>query len=300
MKMLLGLLFSAFVSAPALAVSNYDKIVTQMRALETQYPAYAKVYSIGQNDDGIDILAMRVSVTPDKLDTAKVGHLVVGTHHGNEIYAPAFTMFFLRDLIQRYAATPTADSLKTREYTIVPVLNIDGYNHDTREEHNVDPNRDYPSPCLTQQGGSLKSIRLAMGLFDVRSYVGTVTVHGYDGSLSYPWGIEADSYTSKDQDKFAAMFEKAVEHNHYRAGTSGDMIYPANGTFEDWTYWKHGAWSMLIELRDGAPDDIADTTRAVATYFDELDSSPLTSVPSDANQFLAQCERRHNARPRLE
>jgi carboxypeptidase T len=26
------------------------------------------------------------------------------------------------------------------------------------------------------------------------------------------------------------------------------VIYPANGTFEDFAFWKHGVWTLLFEL----------------------------------------------------
>lgn len=289
-------------TTPSATPTPYAKVVEQMRSLEQQYPAYAKVFSIGTNDDGDDIFALRVSTKPEIVDHQKIGHIVVATHHGNEAGAPAFALYFLDDLIRRYAATPDAEALKTREYTVIPVLNISGFNADERLEHDVDPNRDYPSPCLSQDGGALKSVKVLMDLFQTRTFVGSVTVHGYDGSLSYPWGMVADNYVSKDQDRYDALFAHAAERNNYRSGNGAELIYPANGCYEDWVYWRYGAWSMLVELRDGGPADILATTQAIASYFDELDASPLTSNPSTANQFIGQCldERRNGLPARLE
>ena len=65
-----------------------------------------------------------------------------------------------------------------------------------------------------------------------------------------------------------------------------DAIYPANGTFEDYVYWKHGSWSNLLELRNGSAKDVAATVPAVAKFFELIDSTP-----SSKNQFQANCTR---------
>lgn len=44
------------------------------------------------------------------------------------------------------------------------------------------------------------------------------------------------------------MANKATEMSHYTVGNSTQVIYPADGCYEDYAFWKHGIWSILFEL----------------------------------------------------
>lgn len=282
MKRLLSavMVFSS-LSWAAVPTGRYKTIVDGMQALQAQYPSVSHIFSIGQNDDGVDIYAMRISRSPTVMDGFKIGHLMVSTHHGNELGAPQFTMKFIANLLARYGTDQTLDD---KEYTIVPVLNVSGYNANQRHEKGQDPNRDYPNPCLNTPGGKLKSISLAMKLAGARIYSGSVTVHGYDGSLTYPWGLYADKYETQDDNQYRQIFGKAASFNGYRIGTAAEVVYPANGCYEDWVYWKYGMWSLLLELASGSSTDIDKTVPAIASFYDQLNSSP-----SNQHAFLGKC-----------
>ena len=275
----------AMCANAAPATGRYKAIVDSLQVLQTQYAGISSIYSIGANDDGVDILAMRVSIHPTQMDPQKIGQLVVGTHHGNELKAADFTMAFLTNLLQRYSSSELyRGNLADMEWTVVPVLNISGYNANDRYEHGQDPNRDYPGPCISAKGGKLKSISLMMDVLARRQYVGSLTVHGYAGALTYPWGVDVSDTHSNDQNQFETVTAKAAALAGYRHGTSTDVVYPCDGAFEDYTYWKHGMWSLLLELRDGSASDIKATVAGTSLYFDLLDSSP-----SVKNQLTGQC-----------
>lgn len=278
------ILQSSFAAEPT---GRYKAIVDQLNKLHVQYPNITSIYSIGKNDDGVDILAMRVSLTPAANDPKKIGQLIVGTHHGNEFQAPVFTMAFLTDLLGRYHTSNVyRGNLADMEWHVVPVLNISGYNQNNRYEKGVDPNRDYPGPCVATTTSKLASIRLAQALLASRPFAGSLTVHGYIGALTYPWGIDIGDTHTLDHNQFEAVTAKAARENGYQHGTSTDIVYPCDGSFEDYSYWKHGTWSLLAELRDGSPTDIKNTIKAITVYFDGIDSSP-----SVKNQLKSQCKR---------
>lgn len=282
--LLLLVVTAAVFASPT--TNRYDVITTELKGLEAAHSTIAQIFSIGKNNEGVDILALRVSVTPQQMDPKKVGHLLVATHHGNEPHAALFAIAFIRDLIKRFESDELWTSyLPQSEWTIIPVLNISGYNEDVREEYDIDPNRDYPNPCLPQESvGKLASVQRLMELFDTRTFSGSITVHGYLKSLSYPWGTFATSDKTLDHSEYDRIFAKAARFNGYPYGTGTSVVYSANGCFEDWVYWRHGAWSMLIELDSGSPSDIKKTVRAVASYFDDLSSSP-----SNQHEFSATC-----------
>src|SRR6185369_16347409 len=93
------------VAQAAPPTGRYKTIVDKMNALHQQYPNITSVFSIGQNDDGVDIYGMRVSLTPAANDPKKIGELVVGTHHGNELQAPVQVMYMLGELLKKFSTT---------------------------------------------------------------------------------------------------------------------------------------------------------------------------------------------------
>lgn len=259
------------------AQTRYDKITADLKAMETGAPQVAKVVSIGKNDEGTAIQALRVSLRPEMSDSLRIAHLVVGTHHGNEGAAATTAMAFAKKLVGKFQSGAVyREGLVETEWLIVPVLNISGYNKNSRYERSVDPNRDYPSPCVSQPGGKLKSTTLLRQVFDARAYVGSVTLHGYIGTMTYPWGVNVSDPRTRDHNAFERVTRKAAEVNGYRYGTSTDVVYPADGTYEDWAYWKHGNWTLLIEMKDGSASDVTKTVDAMFVYFNELDQAPST------------------------
>ncbi len=274
------LVVNAWATAATPPTGRYKSIVDQMQALQAKYPSLSSIFSIGQNDEGVEMLAMRISRSPSFADGFKIGHLMVATHHGDESAAPIFAMRFITDLLTRYG---TDQSLDDKEYTVVPVLNVSGYNADSRLERGNDPNRDYSGPC-TAHTPTLKSIRNVLDLAKSRIFSGSVTVHGYAASLTYPWGIYTDNTHTQDHNQFDQIFRKAAQFNGYQVGTASDVVYPANGCYEDYVYWKYGMWSLLLELASGSETDLKGTSQAIASFYDQLSSSP-----SDKNTFLGKC-----------
>ncbi|NDD04525.1 MAG: hypothetical protein EB078_06440, partial [Proteobacteria bacterium] len=250
-------LTSFLFNQAANAKDRYTVIVEKMQAIQKEHASTTALYSIGKNDDGVDIYAMRVSTHPSKMDKNKIGHLIVGTHHGNEGAAADLSLDFLNSLIQRFDSSELyRGQLSDTEWTIVPVLNISGYNENHRHEHGMDPNRDYPGPCISAAGGKLASVKAAMELLASRPFTGSATLHGFVGTFTYPWGIAVKNDHTLDHNRFVEITSKAAEINGYRYGTSTEIVYPCDGSFEDYAYWKHGAWSLLVELRNGSSQDI--------------------------------------------
>ncbi|MCB0404286.1 MAG: hypothetical protein KDD51_05835 [Bdellovibrionales bacterium] len=279
--------FSVAVAFGDPPTGKYKRIVDDLAQVQNSFPAYASVFSIGQNDDGTEIYALRVSATPQRMDGAKIGHLMVGTHHGNESHAPLFVVRFINHLVKRFSTDALwKDGLADHEWTFIPVLNISGYNSSSRYEKGVDPNRDYPGPCNPNPGGKLQSIRTLMSFLSQRQFSGAVTVHGYIGTMTYPWGVDTDTVETLDHNLFAQITAKAAEFNGYRHGTHTDIVYPATGTFEDFSYWKYGMWALLLELKSGSNQDLDDSVLAIESYYSQLAATPSTHF-----DFLGKCLR---------
>lgn len=244
MKKLIAALAVASLSFGALA-DDYDKIVTRLKDLDQQ--PNTTLFTLGQNDQGRNIMGIIVGDPA----TAKVKHVVVGTHHGNERASAEVPLLFTDMVVKAYDPSVL--------YYIVPVLNISGYNVSRREETGSDgdthdANRDYEDACSTKQDFQLKSTTLISELVEREDIVSAVTVHGYIGTFTYPWGTEARDYTTQDDAFFQTWAKKAVKINNYKIGTHGAAIYPATGAFEDWAYYKLGVWSFLLEIRSPSSD----------------------------------------------
>jgi hypothetical protein len=283
-------LILACISQQIFALTNYDSMKDKFEKLQKKYSSFANTFVIGKNDDGQEIIALRISTTPTKMDSKKIGQLIVASHHGNEQKTPDLALQISEELLKKYSSSELyKNHLSDTEWTVIPVLNIPGYNSNKREEKGLDPNRDYPGPCKSDKKTYLKSIQTMINFLETRTFAGTVTIHGYMGALTYPWGINVSNTHSLDHNEFDRITKKAASINGYRYGTSTDIVYPCDGSFEDYTYYKHGSWSLLIELQSGNSRDIEDSTQALLAYFFELNSSP-----SVKNQLTSSCLATHD------
>ncbi len=258
-----------------LGATRYGRVSEELSELHKKSPHTTALFSLGMNDDETPLWAIRVSRTPKNVDPKKSAHLVVAALHGNELRTADFAMHFLRDLVTRFSRPAVARTwLKDTEWYVIPVMNVPGYNSGERLEHGIDPNRDFPGLCLPHLQSQLKSTRLLVDFLGRRSYTGSVAVHGYAHALTFPWGMPFPSTRTPDHYKFEKATRIAASVNDYPYGTTTDLVYPAENTFEDFAYWKHGIWSLLLELKDGSPLDIAKSSDALFSYFASLEDKP--------------------------
>lgn len=243
MKKLLTLL-TLLLSLSSFA-ADYDKIVSRLNEIDAL--PNTSLFSLGQNDQGAEILGIVLG----DLKVANKKYVVVGTHHGNEKASAHVPLLFAEEVLK---------SLNPNDaYFIIPVLNISGYNRSRREEtgpdnRSHDPNRDYEDACEVKRDFKLRSTRLLADLVEREDIVTAVTVHGYIGTFTFPWGTNAKEYETQDHVLLEEWAKKSVTVNNYKTGTHGGAIYPAAGAFEDWAYFKHGVWSYLLEIKSPFSD----------------------------------------------
>ena len=217
--------------------SNYEKVTQTIQQIAQQNPGTTKLMSIGVNDKGIPIQALQIGSGP-------VNALIVATHHGNEYGSTAVAMGIADSLAKNPVAGLTV--------YVVPVLNIGGYNNDNRYEANLsssfDPNRDYTGPCKTGSTFNLKSTKALADFVDEKNITISATLHTYWPAVVYPWGISTQDLSTPHDEQYIKLVKSATEESGYQTGNNTQVLYPADGTFEDYAYWKHGIWSLLFEL----------------------------------------------------
>jgi hypothetical protein len=256
---------------------TYQDVQQGLKKLAQQYPTTTKLFSIGLNDQGKEIQAVTLGRGP-------VHHMVVATHHGNE-YGSTET------------ALGTAESLAKLpldgiQVTVIPVLNISGYDVRSRYEMGKDPNRNYPGVCATQGPFTLKSTRALADFIDKNNIVASATLHTFSPVVAYPWGFGAKDLTTPYDNLFIQLAKYATEESHYDVGNSTVTLYPADGTYEDYAFWKHGIWSLLFELGHSHNPTVADVMETVQLNIPGLrrffEKSPTERAPDHA--FHSECE----------
>jgi len=285
----------AFAGNGSLAqAAPYDNIVKKMDALQSQNPDLISRFELGANDQNQMIYGWRfeneATRAPQKgpvLEKSK--QLVVGVHHGNEQLSADVAFQFATDLAREMtqATAPNYPKIANRIFYVIPVLNIGGYNAGRREEYNrngrsTDPNRDYPDPCYDGPTFTLSSTRNLAAFMRTEGIVGSITIHGYIGTFTYPWGIYTNNTKTQDNAWFVAAARESVKQNGYSTGTHADAIYPTAGAYEDWAYYELGAWTMLLELRNGA--NVQKDSKAMMTFF-----AQVPTERSYNNAHLGRC-----------
>jgi predicted deacylase len=225
---------------PTAQARQYADVQAFARGLAERFPSSARALEIGRSDSGEGIVALALG-NPE----SPVRNLLVAAHHGNEYGAAEVALAFA----EAVAKSPIDGQL----LFVVPVLNVSGYDGRRRQELGADrqfhdPNRDYPGPCGSEGPYALQSTRALAEFAEKQEIVASATLHTFYPAVVYPWGIPAQDLSTPYEADFAALAQAASLESKYPVGNSATLIYPAIGSFEDWAFWKLGAWSLLFEM----------------------------------------------------
>lgn len=225
------------MSPASAATSNYDKVLADLQKIAQANPQNAQIFNLGLSNSGQMIVGL-------KIGSGTTADLVVGTHHGNEYGSTAVAM--------GAAAAFAKDPIPGHTVYVIPVLNISGYNSRMREERigqsTIDPNRDYPGPCVTTKAHKSKATKLLADFIASHNIITSATLHTYFPAVLYPFGFSTNDTETKDDAAFINLSKAATVESRYDIGNSKELLYAADGAFEDYAYWKYGIWSLLFEM----------------------------------------------------
>uniref|UniRef100_A0A4W4GMM1 Peptidase M14 domain-containing protein n=2 Tax=Electrophorus electricus TaxID=8005 RepID=A0A4W4GMM1_ELEEL len=206
--------------------------------------------------------------------------------HAREWISPAFCQWFINKAVSTYGTDSQMTSLlDTMDIFVLPVFNIDGYEHTwkidrmwrkTRSRRNgspcvgADPNRNFDAgwctlgassnPCSdTYCGASVESEIEVRNVADfirknksvIKAYL---TIHSYSQLLLFPYSYKYD--LAADHNELLQVAEGAAETlrslygTRYTSGPGATTIYPAAGGSDDWAYDLGVKYSYTFELRD--------------------------------------------------
>lgn len=260
---------------------NYQGVTDFIHALAVKYPQSTQLMNIGFSDAGVAIEGLQIGNGPVK-------NLLVAAHHGNEYGSTEVALHFAENL----AAAP----IPGQTMFIIPVLNVDGYNHRNRYERvngrSIDQNRDYPSPCGSEGPFHSRSTQALADFVAKNDIVVSSTVHTYWPAVVYPWGISTHDTQTPYTSKFIELAQAATSVSQYQYGNNTELIYPADGTFEDYAYWKHGIWSMLFEIGRSHYPDLGDLDEMVQVNVPGLRKMYETAptVRAENHEFSGKCD----------
>jgi carboxypeptidase T len=231
-----GLVVFALLSESAFA-GTYSEVKTLLRDLAAKHPQNAKIFTLGASDAGEAIEGLEIGNGP-------VNNMIVATHHGNE--------YGSTEVAKALAVSLSENPIQGQTIYVIPVLNISGYNQNRRRENagtrTYDPNRDYPGPCGTEGPFKLKSTAALASFVEKKNIVASTTLHTFSPAVLYPWGVSTKDLSTPYDDLFISLGQAAASESNYAVGNSTALLYPADGTFEDYAFWKHGIWSLLMEI----------------------------------------------------
>jgi murein tripeptide amidase MpaA len=261
---------------------RYSEIVTQLKTLASQYSSIAKfTASIGKTVEGRDIPAIKIyggsSSSPKRI-------WFQGGQHAREWIGPATVMYIINQLLTKYGTdTLVTNFVNQVEFTIVPLINADGYEFShtstrlwrkNRKRNNdgsygVDLNRNWddhwggagsssdPRSDIYHGTGPFsepesKSASAALAaLFP--NVLAAIDFHSYSQLVLRPYGwTTANCPDEKALKTLGDGVKNAILAVHGKSYVSQRAIdlYITTGGASDWFY-QEGIWgAYTIELRD--------------------------------------------------
>ena len=106
---------------------NYEEIDDYYQDLSVEYPSLVSFFSIGKTYEGRDIKGIHIKA-PSKTNSSKKQVVFHGGIHAREWIGPAVVTYMADALIKGYGKDDRLTHLlDTFDFSIIPVLNIDGY-----------------------------------------------------------------------------------------------------------------------------------------------------------------------------
>ncbi len=263
--------------------------------------------SIGQTIEGRDMWAVKISDNV-LLDEDEPEILFTAAIHAREVITPEVLLYFMDYLTDNYGSDPEVTQLvNNREIWFVIPVNPDGYYYNEVHDPNgggmwrknrrnngdgtygVDNNRnfgyewgydDYGSSPYTYdedyRGTGPFSEPESQNMRDFiedHEFVITVYYHSAGDEFLYPWGYE--TIHTPDNDIFSAMGDTINNMNGYEPGTPWEVLYPVNGSTDDWGYGEQTTKSKNFAI-----------SIEVGTDYDGF-WPPLSRIPALCQENLA-------------
>ncbi len=256
-----------------------EAIEARLEAIAAAHPDRASVVEIGTSIEGRTILGVRLAPP----DSEGLPHVVINAaQHAREWATPPTALWLIEALVERSdpAVAAVADQAV---WTVIPIVNPDGYHHSWGPERlwrknrrvneggsiGVDLNRNWgygwggegssgTPTSETYRGTAAFSEPETAALRDYLASLPEVAahldIHSYGQWILHPWGNMPEP--PPDGEGFTMIGARMAEAilstsgKVYVPGAIYTLLYPASGGSCDWVYAEEGAYSLAVEVRD--------------------------------------------------
>ena len=259
---------------------TYAQTVTELKSLAAQAPDLASLFSIGKTVQGRDIWALRLCPGAKNDEPSKLpGALFIGEHHAREHLSNEVPLLLAKRLIEGRQDPDVARLLKSRDITIIPLLNGDGAEYDVASDNyrmqrknmrdngdgtfGVDLNRNYDwgwggegasadTSDETYRGTAAFSepeTQAVKAFIEARPNLAVlISYHTYSELVLYPWGGSNAPIEDKEALKaYKAMAGEMGRMTGYTPEQSSEL-YVASGDLTDWSWGRHKIYSFTFEM----------------------------------------------------
>jgi murein tripeptide amidase MpaA len=263
---------------------SYEDFIQFLNNLQSQYPDLVTGVTIGKTVQGRDIVGIKVTSNKGPANKPKIFYN--GGQHAREWIGPMTVAYVANQLVTQYsnATLPYGKLVDNFEFTIVPLINVDGYIYTQTDRMwrknrrqnggacvGVDTNRNWDyqwmtggssnNPCSDTYAGPFafsepEVTAISNYLLSTQNRTkGYIDFHSYSQLVLNPWGYSTDdcpdNAIQQQMANGAAAEVKKVHGKTYEVGSTGQILYIASGSSPDWVYGAaHITYAYTIELRD--------------------------------------------------
>lgn len=172
--------------------------------------------------------------------------LITSGIHGNEKLCCMTMIGVFGKLLQNYMDDDRITKLLNDiDVYFVPIVSPDGYVNNRRHTENLDPNRNWTNPDLSEKE-SIPCVKAMKELHLNHKFKSVMSCHNSGRLYFYPWG-----YTNKNNElskEYRSLLSEMTAKNRYTYfQLHGRSPAPYYGYEVDW-YHKHGAFSIINEI----------------------------------------------------
>ncbi len=268
-------------------MSNWDRYPTyqvyleMMQKFADDYPEICRLETIGQSQEGRNILVLKITDNPDVAED-EPEFFYTAQMHGDELVAGIMMLRLIDRLLTNYGTDERINNLINNvEIWINPYANPDGVyaggNHTVSGasrylSNYVDPNRNFPAPPSENVSNPehpdyepyAQETLAMMSFADAHNFNMSANLHNGAEVVNYPWDVwESNERVHADNDwwelvslEYANNAMASANYNGYFTDVSSNGItlggdwYVIGGGRQDYmTYHKHGR-EFTLELSD--------------------------------------------------
>ncbi|OPZ30448.1 MAG: Gingipain R2 precursor [Lentisphaerae bacterium ADurb.BinA184] len=255
---------------------DYAALSSRLAELAAAHPEVCRLITIGKSVQDRDIWAVKLTDQPDAAEPEPEVKILAAIH-GDEPVAAELAMRLIEHLLENYGAPTPAGALATErldslELWIVPLVNPDGYEAQTRYNANgTDLNRNFPDGATQPLGtyfpggvldvtGRQPETAAVMAWSAGRNFTLAASLHSGAVVVAYPYGNNAagqavntptpdDALYRHLATLYASLNPTMAASAEFPGGiTNAADWYLATGEMADWNYRYLGTVDLTVEL----------------------------------------------------